>query len=81
MWLYCSNIPKIHFVLEKLQDPKSAKIFKVEVGGKFALNLIDCDIDTLAGNIKRCYCQHPGSARASKEEATAMGHEQHPRSL
>lgn len=49
---YHLNIPQISFDLEKLQDQSIVEIFKAKVGDKFAaVNLVDCNIDTLAGNI------------------------------
>ena len=43
----------IDFNLEKLKDPKIAKVFQAQVGGKFtALNLIDSNVEMIAGNIK-----------------------------
>ena len=44
---------RICFDLDKLKDPQIAEVFQAQVGGKFAaLNIIDCDIDTLSNNIK-----------------------------
>ncbi|XP_025111740.1 uncharacterized protein LOC112574727 [Pomacea canaliculata] len=38
---------------EKLQDPNVPEVFKVVVEGKFvALNLVECHVNALAGNIK-----------------------------
>ena len=50
---HCPKIPCICFNLEKLKDPEVTKVFQTHVGGKFAaLNLIDSDVNMLAGNIK-----------------------------
>jgi len=43
---------RLRFDIEKLKDQTVADVFQAEVGGRFAaLNLIDCDIDDIAGNI------------------------------
>lgn len=48
-----SKSPRIRFNLEKLKDPEVEAVFQAQVGGRFAaLATLDCDIDTLAGNIK-----------------------------
>ena len=50
---HCPKNPCICFDLEKLKDPEVTKVFQAQVGGKFAaLNLIDSDEETLAGDIK-----------------------------
>ena len=50
---YCPKKPHICFDLVKLKDPKVAKVFQAQVGGKFAaLNPIDSSVETLTGNIK-----------------------------
>lgn len=39
--------------MEKLQDPSAVAIFKALFGGRFAtLNMEDCIVDTLDGNLK-----------------------------
>ena len=49
----CPIKPHIHFNMEKLKDPEVTKVFQAHVGGKLAaLNLIDSDVEMLAGNIK-----------------------------
>ena len=48
-----SKSPHIRFDLEKLRDPKVDEVFKAQVGGRFAaLATLDCDVNTLAENIK-----------------------------
>ena len=50
---HCPKNTHIGFDLEKLKDPKVAKVFQAQVGRKFAaLNLIDIDVEMLTGNIK-----------------------------
>ena len=45
--------PRIRFDLEKLQDPTIASAFQAQLGGKFAaLNLLDSDINELAGGFR-----------------------------
>ena len=49
---HCPKKPHIHFDLKKLKDPEVAKVFQGQVGGKFAaLNLIDSNVEMLAGDI------------------------------
>lgn len=43
---------------EPPQDLNIRGVFMVQVRGEFTiLNMMDCDVDTLVGNIKRCYFQ------------------------
>ncbi|PVD36463.1 hypothetical protein C0Q70_03447 [Pomacea canaliculata] len=43
----------MHFDLQRLQEASVAEIFMATAGGKFfALNLMECDVNTLSGNIK-----------------------------
>lgn len=47
------NNPRIRFNLEKLQDLYVAEVLKATVGEKVdALNPVECDAGSLAGNIK-----------------------------
>ena len=50
---YHAANPRIRFDLEKLADPEVATVFKAQLGGRFAaLNLLDCDVNELAGGFK-----------------------------
>ena len=50
---HCPKNPHVCLNLEKLKGPEVAKVFQAQAGGRFAaLNLIDSNVEMLAGNIK-----------------------------
>ena len=69
--------PAFFFDLDKLKDPEVATVSQAQVGGKFtALNLIDSNVETLAGDIKEVLLTTAEEVLGKKmEENAAVDHE------